>query len=139
MPGMLTIHAAAKQVEAQPAWLIFELGLVGQGRRAENLSEILRLNELSIRPQQPDCTHCKHHRLALIDGGPEKAAHVAAVRIPMSVEATKARRRQRLIHGGKQLDPGITRGDALCMARKQERKKAPPTVLGQLEDLTGLS
>ncbi|CAO4137461.1 hypothetical protein OFEAOIEE_LOCUS5235 [Methylorubrum extorquens] len=115
-PGMALVHPPAQEIETEPAPSVLVLCLLGQGRRAEGSADILGLDQAGIRPDGADRPHRLLGRAALVDHHAQEARLVAAVRIPMAVEAREARRRQRLVHRGKILDLRIVFGDPPGMA-----------------------
>src|SRR5688572_12779353 len=51
------VNLSAKEVPRQPAAMIFEIGLILQPRRAEDLRKVLRLHEPGLWVDLPDLLH----------------------------------------------------------------------------------
>ncbi len=115
---MILADAAAKQVEAQPAPVVFECGLLPEFRRRENPPQVFGLDQLGLRADRPDLFHRKHGGAALVDQRPEKIGMAFSVGVPMAVEAAEARRRQRFVDRRVFLDPWIAFGHAPRVACK---------------------
>src|SRR5215207_9937398 len=123
VPGVVGINPSAKEVEAEPPALVLELRLITQQGRAEGLPEVLGLDQLCIWPDGPDCAHRENDRRALGDECAQERGLVASVRVPVGIEAAKARGRQRLVYRREHLDPRIAPRHALRVPG-QERRKA---------------
>ena len=54
------IHPACEQVEAEPAALVLEPGLVGEPRRAAHVAEVFRLHQEGVRVDGADRPHREH-------------------------------------------------------------------------------
>src|SRR5215207_6251707 len=121
-PGMMAVDPSAQEIEAEPAALVFQIGLVSQKRCAERLPEILGLYELGVGRHASDRAHRQYGGRAFGDKRSQERRLALSVRIPMAVEAAEAGRRERLVHRSEHLDPRITPRDTLSVARQKARE-----------------
>ena len=121
-PLVLTVHAAAQQVKAQPAPAVFVVNLRLQRRRAKGFAQVFGLHQLGLRRDAAYGLHGQHHRAALVHQQAQKAGFALAVRVPVAVEPRKACRGQRLVDGGEVNQPGVALRHALGVAGQHRGK-----------------
>src|ERR1044071_5418216 len=93
----MPIDLAADQIPAKPASFILEVGLISELRGAERLPKIVGRDELSTRIHAANRPHGKHGRPTFVEQRSCKRSVVSSVRIPMPIQATEARGRERLV------------------------------------------
>src|SRR5205085_7992724 len=97
MEWMARNDAACEQVEGQPAPFVFMIGLILQRLGRERLSHVFSGDEPCFRNNLSNRLDRPLDRQALVDQRAEGRVDVGEMRIPMSVEARKARRGHRLV------------------------------------------
>jgi hypothetical protein len=86
-PVMRAVDPPGEEVEAQPPPLILVRGLAAERSGREDLAEILGLDEAGAGHGGADRPHRLEGAKTLVDQGAKEGRIVAAVRIPMAVEA----------------------------------------------------
>ena len=96
-PFVVSIEPAAQEIKAEPAPAILVPRLPRDRRRGKHPAQILGMQEARVRDVGADGAHREQDSPALIDDGAQKRPLIAAVRMPVPVEAGEASRRQRLV------------------------------------------
>src|SRR5690625_1084281 len=112
---MVRQHMAAEQIPAQPAAIILESSLGGQFRDRMTESQILGLDQSRRRVDQADFTHGGPDRVDLVEERQPAGILIAPVRVPVTIEAGEACRRQGFVDGCPVLDPRIALGNGARM------------------------
>jgi hypothetical protein len=79
-------HATGEQVEAEPAPLVLELGLVAQAPRAADMADVVGLHQPRARVHRPDRPHRQPHALHLVQQRAHERPVTPPVRIPQAVQ-----------------------------------------------------
>src|SRR3954470_20552103 len=88
---MSPVEAASQEVEAKPAPVVVELGLILKRRGAVGMADIFGLNQPCIGPDAANGTHALARGFALSKQSADESGIIAAMRVPMSVQGAEAR------------------------------------------------
>src|SRR6185369_7227113 len=119
---LLAIELAGQEIESQPAAFVLEVRLIRERPRTVSLREIFRLNQTRARIYFANLAHREHGRATLGQHRFCKQQWVAFVRIPVTVETTETRGRERFVDGRVVLDPRKTFCDRSGKPRQLFRK-----------------
>ncbi len=112
------VHPSAQQVPGQPSPAILEPRLVLKPAAGEDPPEVFGLDQSGGWVPAPDGLHGERDAAALVQQRADETRIVAAVGIPVPVQAAEARRRQRLVDGGVLRNPRIALRERPRIARE---------------------
>jgi hypothetical protein len=121
--GVIRPNTPAQEVECEPAALVLELCLIGEQASAEDLSQVVRLDQFGSWVDLAYAVHRKHHGAALVEQCLGKRSNISPVGVPVPVQTTEASRGEWLVHRRIVCDPGIPPRDGASILGKQERER----------------